>query len=229
MGGDTCLLQGDGYPTLAVSLIQNRSFSSRVQMLLKAIKPIPPSFESNHPYPQVIKEEGLPRLKEDDFSDVATKSETTSNNEFAKMEVIKHDIMEIEENPLEFYQAGPSSLNIVKPLKKPKMADPEIPQKVKINGAHYCIVVGCTNNNKAHKGKVKFYCFPRNEPQRDAWVRAMKRVENPDGTPWAPKPHTRLCSSHFVTGQKSSDPDHPTIAQQSSLPPDMSRQRQGGI
>ena len=83
--------------------------------------------------------------------------------------------------------------------------------KKSTKGAHYCCAIGCNHNDKTHKDKVNFYRFPtqKSHPvQRDLWIRSVRR-RNPDGSKWEPRPYHRLCSAHFVSGQKSRDPLNP--------------------
>lgn len=82
-------------------------------------------------------------------------------------------------------------------------------------GPKYCCVVGCHNsacNTKAHDPPVRFYRFPGrwyDKERRQAWITAVRRI-NPDGTPWLPKEHTRICSTHFVGNCKSDISQHPS-------------------
>ena len=80
--------------------------------------------------------------------------------------------------------------------------------KTSTRGAKYCCVVSCHNNTKANPD-LTFYTFStRNLSQRELWVQAVHRVK-PDGTLWQPTVNDRICSAHFVGGQKSTIEHHP--------------------
>ncbi|XP_059098036.1 uncharacterized protein LOC131892260 [Tigriopus californicus] len=78
-------------------------------------------------------------------------------------------------------------------------------------GGHYCCVVLCHHNQK-RDGKlgISFFRFPKNDPQRDLWLKAVRR-KNSDGTPWIPNKEARICSAHFYLGKRSDDPDSPSF------------------
>ncbi|XP_072298319.1 uncharacterized protein [Eucyclogobius newberryi] len=62
-----------------------------------------------------------------------------------------------------------------------------------------CCAVGCTNRQETTVG-VSFYRIPKNPERRSKWLAAIQRDN------WTPHPATaRLCSEHFITGQKSDD------------------------
>lgn len=81
-----------------------------------------------------------------------------------------------------------------------------------MSGKTVCSVIGCGNNNGNTIGKdVKYYRFPGRDYEigrRMKWISNMKRI-NPDGTPWLPSKHQRICSDHFITKRKSNNPLHP--------------------
>ena len=70
-----------------------------------------------------------------------------------------------------------------------------------------CCVVGCVNRH-LKDSIYHFYRFPMNKVQKERWISAVRRV-NPDGTSWSPSAGDRICSVHFVGGQKNNDPTHP--------------------
>ena len=57
----------------------------------------------------------------------------------------------------------------------------------------YCGAVGC--NNRQGKCGKRFYKFPADKRQRQAWIRAVKRKD------WTPSKQSRICSGHFVSGK----------------------------
>ena len=67
-----------------------------------------------------------------------------------------------------------------------------------------CCVVGCCNVYKKASG-IHFYRFPTNAEKRSKWIAAVKR----EG--WSPNQNTWICSVHFVTGEKSSNPLAPNF------------------
>ena len=70
-----------------------------------------------------------------------------------------------------------------------------------------CCIVGCSNRHSTGCGK-KFFRFPADLKRRSRWVSAVKRVRS-DGV-WQPSRNDRICSDHFVGGQPSPDPSHPS-------------------
>ena len=70
-----------------------------------------------------------------------------------------------------------------------------------------CVVVGC--NNRHYKGcNVSFYHFPNpvdDIERRCKWTNFVSR-KNEDGTSWEPAEGDRLCSQHFISGEKSDSP-----------------------
>nr|XP_037276305.1 uncharacterized protein LOC119169286 isoform X2 [Rhipicephalus microplus] len=84
----------------------------------------------------------------------------------------------------------------------------------KRRGPKYCCVVGCYNtadNIRARGLPIKLYRFPGKsyeKERRETWITAVRRI-NPDGTPWLPKDHTRICSTHFQGNRKSDIREHP--------------------
>ncbi|TRY79879.1 hypothetical protein TCAL_16052 [Tigriopus californicus] len=73
----------------------------------------------------------------------------------------------------------------------------------------YCCVVDCRKNQRVDGSRgIKFHSFPTNEKRYYQWVRAVRR-ENAHGSLWSPSSVSRICSSHFVGGVKSNDPESP--------------------
>lgn len=73
-----------------------------------------------------------------------------------------------------------------------------------------CCVVGCSNTYK-NSSATRFYSFPARPHERERrkqWIAAVRR-ESADGTPWQPTKHSKICSRHFVNGEKSNDPRSP--------------------
>jgi len=73
-----------------------------------------------------------------------------------------------------------------------------------------CVVVGC-NNRHSTACNISFYRFP--DPVEDIerhrrWINFVSR-KNEDGTPWETAKGSRLCSKHFISGEKSDSPTSP--------------------
>ncbi|XP_074646237.1 THAP domain-containing protein 1-like [Tubulanus polymorphus] len=65
-----------------------------------------------------------------------------------------------------------------------------------------CVAVGCHNRQDVSPN-LHFYRIPAASAtanRRSRWIAAIRRDN------WTPSPHDRLCSSHFISGQKN---DHP--------------------
>ena len=61
-----------------------------------------------------------------------------------------------------------------------------------------CCAVGCTN--RSSKGSsIHFYRFPANPQRRLLWIAGINRKN------WQPSKYSWLCSSHFISGEKSDD------------------------
>ena len=71
-----------------------------------------------------------------------------------------------------------------------------------------CWVVGCANR-QSKDSDIKFYRFPADRRRHALWVSAVKRV-NDDGKLWEPNVGHRVCSIHFMNGEKVDDPLHPS-------------------
>ena len=76
-----------------------------------------------------------------------------------------------------------------------------------------CCVLSCENTDLNKKG-VHFYRVirSRSQTQSEKWIQIIKEQNGED---WTPAKDSRICSSHFVTGECSSNSDHqdffPTI------------------
>lgn len=77
-------------------------------------------------------------------------------------------------------------------------------------GGLYCVAVNCHNNssNDGPRG-VKFYRFPADKERREVWIRRLNRLAS-DGTLWRPTQHCRICSEHFLGGEKSNEKGSPS-------------------
>ena len=72
-----------------------------------------------------------------------------------------------------------------------------------VGGGYSCSVVGCSNNSKRDRDRVKFFQIPsRNLEQRKLWIRAINRQDE-DGNAWVPPKWSKVCSNHFVGGKPS--------------------------
>ena len=60
-------------------------------------------------------------------------------------------------------------------------------------------IFGCSSRFYKECGLL-FYRFPSDIGQRNQWAAAINRKN------WEPTEYSRICSSHFVGGQKSNDP-----------------------
>ena len=65
-----------------------------------------------------------------------------------------------------------------------------------------CCTVGYTRRYFKGCG-FQFYRFPRDSERRSKWIAAVKRKD------WQPTEYSWICSSHFVGGKKSNDPQSP--------------------
>ncbi|XP_065293901.1 uncharacterized protein [Dermacentor albipictus] len=73
-----------------------------------------------------------------------------------------------------------------------------------------CVAFGCRSYYYG-KGNTNFFRFPSarvSADRRSLWTAAVKRL-NPDGTPWQPTAHSRICGAHFITGRPSKCATHP--------------------
>ncbi|XP_012730186.2 uncharacterized protein LOC105934643 [Fundulus heteroclitus] len=69
-----------------------------------------------------------------------------------------------------------------------------------------CCAPGCTQRHSKSSG-VRFFRLPRDEERRRKWVVSMRK-NNPNRL-WTPSRHDRICSLHFISGEPSTDVDHP--------------------
>lgn len=78
------------------------------------------------------------------------------------------------------------------------------------NSRRYCCVKDCHSREGQHG--VSLYRFPGRKWEHDRrkkWIAAVRRLKDSDGSDWAPSAATRICSKHFVGGEKSSLASHP--------------------
>jgi len=68
--------------------------------------------------------------------------------------------------------------------------------------AKSCCAVDCHSAFKKGNG-IHFYKFPENPELRAKWISAVRR----EG--WQPSQYTLICSKHFISGEKSTDPLSP--------------------
>ena len=93
-------------------------------------------------------------------------------------------------------------------------------EKIKKIGKKCCIF-NCANTDLNEKG-IHFYRVvrSRSQEQSDKWIQIIKQQ---NGANWSPTKDTRICSSHFLGGEFSSDANHPdylpTIFANSSIKP----------
>ena len=68
-------------------------------------------------------------------------------------------------------------------------------------GKHdFCCAPGCSNSRKT-RVDLQFYRIPKDINRRKVWLRSIRRKN------FSPTDNTRLCSVHFLGGQKSDDID----------------------
>ncbi|XP_022167831.1 THAP domain-containing protein 6-like, partial [Myzus persicae] len=91
-----------------------------------------------------------------------------------------------------------------------------------------CCVVNCSNTYK-NTTNVKFYNFPNKPYQSELkkqWIYAVKRLDN-NGQLWYPRPHSVICSEHFVGNKRSNDSNSPSYIP--SLFPEVYKKKQVNI
>uniref|UniRef100_A0A1A8PLH0 Si:dkey-56d12.4 n=3 Tax=Nothobranchius TaxID=28779 RepID=A0A1A8PLH0_9TELE len=64
-----------------------------------------------------------------------------------------------------------------------------------------CVATGCSN--RSNRKDLSFYRFPKDLERRTLWISAVNRGQ------WEPTEYSRLCSQHFISGEKSNDPQSP--------------------
>jgi len=100
---------------------------------------------------------------------------------------------------------------------------PRIYGKYKGSVGDFCCVPGCSNSRGRCNRmglKVSFYTFPKDTRRRQLWLDRIRRgVISSDGKvhPFEPKPHSRLCSQHFVGGKLVPESSHKKISTSLSL------------
>uniref|UniRef100_A0A3Q2QEP7 Uncharacterized LOC105920141 n=1 Tax=Fundulus heteroclitus TaxID=8078 RepID=A0A3Q2QEP7_FUNHE len=72
-----------------------------------------------------------------------------------------------------------------------------------------CCVPGCTQRH-SKSSNVRFFRIPKDEERKNKWMIAMKRTQadNPKRLR-EPSYHNRICSLHFISGEPSTDVNHP--------------------
>lgn len=84
----------------------------------------------------------------------------------------------------------------------------------------FCCAPGCSNSRKT-RGDLKFYRIPKDINRRRVWLKRIRRKNV------SPSVNTRLCSEHFIGGQKSDEIDsvsyNPSVFKHSHDKPKLSR------
>ncbi|KAM4585674.1 uncharacterized protein V3H82_004649 [Fundulus diaphanus] len=72
-----------------------------------------------------------------------------------------------------------------------------------------CCAPGCTQRH-SKTSNVRFFRIPKDGERRKKWIIAMKRMQadNPSRLR-EPSSHDRICSLHFISGEPSTDVNHP--------------------
>ena len=88
-------------------------------------------------------------------------------------------------------------------------------------GKHdFCCAPGCSNSRKT-RGDLQFYRIPKDINRRRIWLKRIRRKN------FMPTENTRLCSEHFLGGQKSDDVHsvsyNPSIFKHSHVKPKLTR------
>ena len=69
-----------------------------------------------------------------------------------------------------------------------------------------CLAFNC-HNKRGQKKERQFYRLPRDPEKREKWIAAISRGDSrKKGEKWAPtgnSDHWRLCSDHFISGNKT--------------------------
>lgn len=80
----------------------------------------------------------------------------------------------------------------------------------KKSGRRYCSVKDC--HSREGTPGVRLYSFPSKpweKSRRQKWIIAVRRVNFGDSSSWQPNRDSRVCSKHFVNGEKSTIESHP--------------------
>ena len=81
------------------------------------------------------------------------------------------------------------------------------PVKKSKTSGRYCCVKNCKSNTHLDSGFMKFYSFPKRNPeQMEAWREAIARV---NGRGWTLSGYSLVCSLHFVAGEVKRERNHP--------------------
>lgn len=94
-------------------------------------------------------------------------------------------------------------------------------------GKHdFCCAPGCSNSRKT-RGDLQFYRIPKEINRRRIWLTRIRRKN------FSPTENTRLCSAHFLEGQKSDDTDsvsyNPSIFKHSHVKPKLARSTKNSL
>lgn len=82
--------------------------------------------------------------------------------------------------------------------------------KTKATKRRYCCVKDC--HSREGQPGIRLYRFPGQpweKERRRKWIVAVRRVNDGDGSAWIPSDAARVCSKHFVNGEKSNIATHP--------------------
>ncbi|XP_077551086.1 uncharacterized protein LOC144164422 isoform X4 [Haemaphysalis longicornis] len=77
-----------------------------------------------------------------------------------------------------------------------------------------CCVQHCTNSY-ANSSEICFYRFPslryaHQHERRETWIRLVRGERTDGAEAWEPKPHSRICSRHFIGNRKSEESCSPS-------------------
>lgn len=94
-------------------------------------------------------------------------------------------------------------------------------------GKHdFCCAPGCYNRRKT-RGDLQFYRIPKDINRRRIWLERIRRKN------FSPTENTRLCSVHFLGGQKSDVKDsvsyNPSIFKHSHAKPKLKRSTRNSL
>ena len=75
-----------------------------------------------------------------------------------------------------------------------------------------CCAVGCSNRFVKCSG-IHFYRFPQDAERKSKWIAAVVRKDS------IPNEYSWICSVHFVSGEKSNNPDYvPSLFEHTKSP-----------